>query len=158
MNALYNPVELQFDKANRSYHLVHRNSHNSLSFIKKPNLICVLLYIYRLSDGGLLPLQKSKLNLAVRIAQEISLNPQMLDTVVHLPNSFLKLRTATSLTFNDAPWITDNGILSSFQLVSSEIPNDVAEKLGGQSLRKLVSGTDKGKNASSLSCPSANIL
>ena len=105
-----------------------------------------------------MPINRPKFELAVRAAQEISLDPQMLDTVVHIPNSSMRMRSANALTFNDAPWITDNSILSSFQLVHSEIPNEVAEKLGGQSLRKLVSGTDKGKNASALSCPSASIL
>ena len=80
----------------------------------------------------------------------------LVDTIPYVPTLEKRMAPATDLVFNDAPWIVDPAVLSKFVQVSPEVANDVAEKLGCQSLRKSVlSGGEKSRDASALMCPSA---
>lgn len=80
----------------------------------------------------------------------------LVDTIPYIPTLEKRMAPATELVFNDAPWIVDPVVLSKYAQVSPDVQNDVAEKLGCQSLRKSVlSGGEKARDTAALTCPSA---
>jgi sacsin len=96
------------------------------------------------------------MKLAVACSGGVASNMNLVDTIPYVPTLEKRMAPATDLVFNDAPWIVDPAVLSKFVQVSPDVANDVAEKLGCQSLRKSVlSGGEKPRDTSALTCPSA---
>jgi len=102
---------------------------------------------------GCTPLDGPELRAAILVVQHLA-EVQFLDLMVqiYLPDTSSKLFLATDLVFNDAPWLLDLGenafgntsnvSLDSkrnvHKFVHGNISNDVAEKLGVRSLRRLL--------------------
>ncbi|XP_020581520.1 sacsin isoform X2 [Phalaenopsis equestris] len=102
---------------------------------------------------GCIPLDAQELRAAVSFAQQLAeIQFQSLYVKVYLPDLSSRLITATDLVYNDAPWLLDleenaSGNGSSVSLkrknnrcnfVHGNISNDIAEKLGVHSLRRLL--------------------
>lgn len=85
----------------------------------------------------------------------------LVETIPYLPTQQRKMEPANILVYNDAPWLTDPAILSNYKQVSSDISNDVAQKLGCASLRESESqGEEQSttRDISVLTCPVASTI
>lgn len=100
---------------------------------------------------GSMPLDIQEINAATMIAQHLGDVHHENGIQIFLPDTSLRLFNAADLVYNDAPWLLeseslrDNAIVSSLQtnlnslkLVHGNISNDVAEKLGVRSLRRML--------------------
>ncbi len=103
-------------------------------------------------------LTDAQMALAVNCCKEISTNFQLVDNVPFVPDQNRKMSPASELVFNDAPWIVDPAILSKYTIVAPEISNELAEKIGCQSLRKLVVGGEQKRDTSVLTCPNSRTI
>ncbi|KAM0945268.1 putative transcription factor C2H2 family [Dioscorea sansibarensis] len=99
------------------------------------------------------PLDGEEIRAAVLVVQHLAeVQFQDLPAKIYLPDTSCRLFLATDLVFNDAPWLFDigehasrdipNSALNSATIVHkfahSNISNDVAERLGVRSLRRLL--------------------
>ncbi|KAL6844366.1 hypothetical protein ACP4OV_026039 [Aristida adscensionis] len=102
---------------------------------------------------GLASLEAEELTTAVLVVQHLAeFRFQDQSTQIYLPDSSARLCLSSELVFNDAPWLLDfgqdiTGIASNIALSSKKfvhnfvhgnISNDVAERLGVRSLRRLL--------------------
>lgn len=104
---------------------------------------------------GSLPLDTQEIRAAILIAQHLSEVQFSEDPVkIYLPDVSCRLLFATDLVFNDAPWLLDsedprssfgsssnmafNASQTVHRFVHGNISNDVAEKLGVRSLRRML--------------------
>ncbi|KAF3621208.1 Binding protein, putative isoform 2 [Capsicum annuum] len=104
---------------------------------------------------GSLPLDTQEIRAAILIAQHLSEVQFTEDPVkIYLPDVSCRLLFATDLVYNDAPWLLDSEDPSSsfgsssnmafnasqtvHRFVHGNISNDVAEKLGVRSLRRIL--------------------
>ncbi|XP_060192900.1 uncharacterized protein LOC132622327 isoform X2 [Lycium barbarum] len=104
---------------------------------------------------GSLPLDTQEIRAAILIAQHLSEVQFSEDPVkIYLPDVSCRLLFATDLVYNDAPWLLDSEDPSSsfgsssnmafnasqtvHRFVHGNISNDVAEKLGVRSLRRIL--------------------
>nr|CAD1821120.1 unnamed protein product [Ananas comosus var. bracteatus] len=93
---------------------------------------------------GSAPLDGEELRTSVLIVQHLS-DFQFEDSraQIYLPDALSRLCRSTNLVFNDAPWLLDFGESTYtkkdvYNFVHGHISNDVAEKLGVRSLRRLL--------------------
>ncbi|KAI0491374.1 hypothetical protein KFK09_025634 [Dendrobium nobile] len=112
------------------------------------NILC------RMADKkGCTPLDAHELRAAVSMAQHLAeIQSQHLYVKIYLPDFLSRLIPATDLVYNDAPWLLDLGENASgdgysvslkpknniHNFVHGNISNDIAEKLGVSSLRRLL--------------------
>ncbi|KAL0905364.1 hypothetical protein M5K25_023777 [Dendrobium thyrsiflorum] len=112
------------------------------------NILC------RMADKkGHTPLDAHELRAAVSMVQHLAeIQFQHLDVKIYLPDFLSRLIPATDLVYNDAPWLLDLGENASgdeysvslkpknniHNFVHGNISNDIAEKLGVSSLRRLL--------------------
>ncbi|OIT25617.1 hypothetical protein A4A49_32452 [Nicotiana attenuata] len=104
---------------------------------------------------GSVPLHTQEIRAAILIAQHLSEVQFSEDPVkIYLPDVSCRLLSATDLVYNDAPWLLDSEDPSSsfgssstmasnasqtvHRFVHGNISNDVAEKLGVRSLRRIL--------------------
>lgn len=110
--------------------------------------------LYRMATRkGCTPLDGTELRSAILVVQHLA-EVKFLDlqVQVYLPDISSRLHLATDLVFNDAPWLLDlgenifgntsnvslNSRRNVHNFVHGNISNDVAEKLGVRSLRRLL--------------------
>lgn len=100
------------------------------------------------------PLDTQEIRAAVMIAQHLAdVNFCGNEIIIYLPDVSGRLFNASDLAYNDAPWLLDSGDLNSSpfnvnkfsslrkgvqKFVHRNISNDVAEKLGVRSLRRML--------------------
>lgn len=94
-------------------------------------------------DVKVSPLSTDQMNFVICVLEAISDccvdKPEFTATSVPLliPNSSQVLMLANDLVYNDAPWMEENNILVGKHFVHSSISNDLASRLGVQSIRCL---------------------
>ncbi|KAJ0963933.1 hypothetical protein J5N97_029055 [Dioscorea zingiberensis] len=99
------------------------------------------------------PLDGEEIRAAILVVQHLAeVQFQDLPTEIYLPDTSSRLFLTTDLVFNDAPWLFDigecafrdmpnsslNSATTVHKFVHSNISNDVAERLGVRSLRRLL--------------------
>lgn len=120
----------------------------SLKPIDYANILC------RMSrKKGCDPLERQELSMAIFVAQHLAgVCHQGLHIQIYIPDSSSRLFPASDLVYNDAPWLLDPGDgltrkISKTDLYSEKdvcrfvhgnISNDVAEKLGVRSFRRIL--------------------
>ncbi|MQL84580.1 hypothetical protein Taro_017078 [Colocasia esculenta] len=99
------------------------------------------------------PLDRQELDVAVFVAHYLAeVHHQDLQTKIYLPDFSSRMFPATDLVYNDAPWLLDFGDnltrktsnielytkKNALKFVHGNISNDVAEKLGVRSFRRIL--------------------
>lgn len=111
-----------------------------LSFNVK-DYLDVLQRLHRDVKGS--PLSTDQMNFVICVLEAISEccvdKPEFTATSIPLliPNSSQVLMLANDLVYNDAPWMEDNNILVGKHFIHPSISNDLASRLGVQSIRCL---------------------
>jgi len=84
------------------------------------------------------PLDEARLEQALGIAAALADMPIPTGVTVYLPDDKCVLRPVSSLLYNDAPWTETVSVLEGSTFVHRSIANDVADRLGVASMRRVL--------------------